>query len=145
MEEKINKREHFRVRIDNKICGTCSIVKVRGVEIEPKTIHVCIKDISAGGLRLLTTYDLPANAFIDYKYGFYMGDVEWSLIGHIVRKVLDSDGTFTYGIKFSISDSVKSDLHFTIGRLGVLIRKKSKITSCKFCQILENCPNRAVK
>jgi c-di-GMP-binding flagellar brake protein YcgR len=116
----IDRRGFHRINVNHVDCYI--VFKDFGTEklnkLVEKYIDGEIDDISVGGMKLLTSYDLPVHYHIVGQLIFKLKDEEFNLMGEFVRKESKVESTqFIYGIKFINLN--KQDEH----RLGKVINE----------------------
>ena len=124
-----NRRKHYRVQFEKPICTKISIVKVNGKSVKTGTSHICIDNISIGGLKFISSLDFSPtiNAVIEFQCKF--ASDTFKFYGNIIRKENLEDGLLMYGVEFinKAEDNVEA-----ITRLNELF-KNDVIGKNSFC------------
>lgn len=135
-----NKRNYFRVYLNEPICTEVSIVNLNGKSIKTNASCVCVKDIGIGGLRFETKLKLPPGENIVYKFKIQVLHKFHYIRGTIAWMHEEKNGEIYYGIKFLISDQDTSDYFTVFNNLALTIKRNRLNHGCNFCDI-EKCPN----
>ncbi|GHH99993.1 PilZ domain-containing protein [Neobacillus kokaensis] len=106
-EKQVNRRDSFRLRIDQKN----SIMEVLRIgNLDVNEFDDCeISDVSAGGAGIISYYDFPLKQKVYVKLHFHLNNESFSLNGRIVRKVERiNKSNYFYGLQF-LDLSVKEE------------------------------------
>ncbi|TFB13288.1 PilZ domain-containing protein [Filobacillus milosensis] len=127
LKQKLENRKAFRVNLPLEKCEF-EIVKV-GEEpgILNKYEQGKIKDLSMGGMKLITEIDLPVRKHVVLTLFFNLYGKEYKLNGIVKRKnEFHLESKFTYGIEFKNVDSrTKRTLYRLLNNIEIE-RKKAK-------------------
>lgn len=97
----IERRSHFRVDIIEPLQAVARLVSINGSEAPvQKLIEMSVRDLSAGGMRIVTPLDLPTNLRIVLRTSFDFEEQHFDFEGVILRKRMLPDNTKEYGVKF---------------------------------------------
>ncbi|WP_094548766.1 PilZ domain-containing protein [Petroclostridium xylanilyticum] len=139
----INQREYFRIKMEKSLCAQMQIIQFKGKKISTKSTLVCIKDISAGGLRFLSNLKLPINSDIVLAFKTEILQKSIELPGHIVRINELHGNVYEYGVQFLFLDeSARPKITALLDHFSILLHKHIPLdTACSFCKKEEiECP-----
>jgi len=100
MESKAYSRKFFRIRPESPLFGTISIVRIGDRRVFSNAARVRILDISPGGLRFVSSLNLPVDRSIMLEAVLKLGNSEYCLQGCIVHMIGSEVNEFEYGLKF---------------------------------------------
>ena len=102
MNKKSDKRQHFRVDLLKEVPAFAKIYSVnnRTIDID-KIIPVSLLDLSAGGMRVRISYDLPIEVMI-LEVKFEFENEQYNLRAQVLRKT-NKGYYYEYGLKFLTS------------------------------------------
>lgn len=132
-----NRRQFFRLELNQSLCSELEIVQVRGKSIQSSTARVCVEDIGAGGLRFLSDLQLPISNEIVLEFRLTLMDKFMKLIGIITRRDELPNGGYAYGVQFTIFDDMQNTLTRHIHQLAIRLRAGTYSTRCSFCSTEE--------
>ncbi|TWT03711.1 PilZ domain-containing protein [Planomicrobium sp. CPCC 101079] len=87
-----NRREFFRVNFNNALEGEILVP-------ENEYIAVKIYDLSAKGLRFLSSFDMPLQTNLECRFKFLNSSF---LVGGIIVRKGTNNGETEYGVEFNI-------------------------------------------
>lgn|SRR5690606_39071142 len=121
----VEKRQYFRVTVDMVPCRL-QILSIEGTKVNiDKEMFGQIVNVSAGGLLVQTTLDLPADKKFVVKAFFRLLGESFALEASIVRKEVH-DNFYRYGMRFeNILDRDRVRLLRVLSRLQVRQRQKN--------------------
>lgn len=95
------RRSYFRVDIIESLQAVARLVSINGTQAPvQKLIEMNIRDLSAGGMKIEMTLDLPINMKIVIKVSFDFEDQHFDVEGFILRKKFLAGNLKEYGIRF---------------------------------------------
>lgn len=111
MNEKENRRQHFRVDLLKEVPGTAEILSVndRCVNLE-KSIPASLIDLSAGGMRVRIPYNLPTQIVV-LNVKFEFEKEPYNVCARILRKTPIRE-SFEYGLKFTTARDQASMIRY---------------------------------
>jgi hypothetical protein len=128
-----NKRKHDRISCTTPICSEVTIIKVNDKKVNTGKTKVCVEDISSGGLKFISSLDLPVNPNIMVSFETIILNQELLFKGIIVRKIEIKSSIFQYGVKFVMEDDVVKANANILNDLDYVISKKIKDTGSNLC------------
>lgn len=104
------RKEHFRFSFIEPIEAVFRIIRISDqVENSPfksSAGKIEIVNISPGGLKIRTVYDIPINKPIFLEFNFTIHKYVFTLVGKVAWRE-KADGLFYYGIKLTITPDLK--------------------------------------
>ncbi|MBO8165447.1 MAG: PilZ domain-containing protein [Brevibacillus sp.] len=134
MTEKtaVNQRRYFRLDLDPPLQAQMSIVRIKDNQIESGEARVLVDNLSAGGLRFLSTLKLPVESQVVLQFQMRLLGRQVKPLGYIVRKSELSSGLYQYGVTFTVDEELKALLVRMVSELQIKFRRGTTITSCDF-------------
>lgn len=128
LSSKAEKREAFRVDVDI-LMEECEfdVVKIRDIPVKNNVGNRGkVKDLSFGGMKLISEVDLPAREHVLLRLKITIKDQRFELLGEIKRKEeYDLNSEFVYGIKFNhIDEEDKQALYQLLNTIEARRKKK---------------------
>lgn len=122
----VERRQYFRVTVDLVSCRL-QILSIEGTRVNiDKEMFAQIVNISAGGMLVQTTLDLPTDKKFVVKAFFRLLGESFALEASIVRKEVHGD-FFRYGMRFeNMIDQERVRLLRVLSRLQVKQREKAR-------------------
>lgn len=134
MENKINKRQFYRIHFENPLCSQMTIVKFKGNSLKMGYANVCVKDIGPGGLSFLSVLDLPIGSDSVYRFRIKLFGESKSMSGEIVRIRPLKDNVKEYGVKFTFTDTDEPSYIADFHKLQISLARDIKSNCCEFCR-----------
>lgn len=123
-----NSREYFRVSLINQVCNVKFIYfECHKLDrLKNKTFYAAIENVSIGGIKLNTKYNLPVNKSILVQVTFSLKEENFSFKGEIVRKEeLNHSELIGYGVHFiEVSEDKKIALQRVLNQ--IIVERKRK-------------------
>ncbi len=141
-ENKNNNRKYFRLYLPDPFCSEMTILIIKGRKVNIKSTHVCIKNISAGGLMFMSSLRIPVNK--DIIIGFKLEILGRPIIlqGNIVRNMEQKGDMYEYGVQFIIDEIKRSVILKLLYDVQIVISRNSVFSDTTICQ--SNCNIRSV-
>ncbi|MGY3715950.1 EAL domain-containing protein [Sutcliffiella cohnii] len=133
----INKRKYYRVDLPYSIEGKMTLTSIQGKEVDLGKTDILIQNIGPGGLKFLSTINLPVRPDAIYQFETTILNEPITVLGHVVWKVEDV-GTFQYGIQFVIDEKDRDRLINLFNHLTLHLRKPSV---APYGEVVENSYN----
>lgn len=128
-------RKFFRIRCKVPICTQISIVKVNDKSVNTGTGHICLEDISPGGLKFLSGLDMPVSDMMTIEFKLTIKEELKAFYGYILRKEELDNGIYRYGVKF-INDGTENEDSI---RMIYELNKRGIPNQQKFCYNVFSC------
>lgn len=129
-----NQRSSFRLHLQIPLTALFKIIGIKSKATDTKHSKIMIKDISAGGIRMHTPFNLPTEMSLLLEFTFQLFHQEMKILGIIRRKTMLNPSLYEYGIEFSIADkTIEHQLTSHLIMLGSRLRHTPVLASCSFC------------
>jgi diguanylate cyclase (GGDEF)-like protein/PAS domain S-box-containing protein len=132
-DEIINRRKYYRINLMFPLSSQMSITSINGQKVELGKTEVLIQDLGFGGLKFLSTLDLPVRPDIVLQFKTKIMDQEVTLIGIIVWKQ-EVKELFKYGFEFIIDEIERENLVSLLNSFTIKLRKNPLVPDCNFIQ-----------
>lgn len=121
-----NLRENFRVPLEDVYCFV-EFLDVENEELTPKFFNGTMKNISAGGVKVVCNHEYPILDDLKIKIRFTLRDSMFILKGKLLRKeIYPEKNKFGYGVQFTnLFDEERELLYQILNR--IVIEKKREI------------------
>lgn len=126
------KRQFFRLTLANPLSSDLTIIRVKENAIETGSANVLIEDISAGGLRFVSSIRLPVTPQVILEFETTILNQTVKLPGYIVWKKSSETGLQEYGVQFTIDDEAFPLVTQMLHQLEVRLRRSPLSPSCRF-------------
>ncbi|WP_416149895.1 EAL domain-containing protein [Salipaludibacillus sp. HK11] len=127
-------RKFYRFEFLHCLQGKLEITEVNKKQVNLASSLILIKDISLGGMKLLSTLLLPINSPIKFMFYFTLLDVAFEIEGTLIWKNEVQDSTIYYGAKFDISKLDESKLADIINKMIDLRNLNEEIPGTAFIE-----------
>ncbi|MBM7607791.1 diguanylate cyclase (GGDEF)-like protein/PAS domain S-box-containing protein [Lysinibacillus composti] len=129
-----DRREFYRVDLLFPLSSDMTLTSFQGKNVNLGKTEVVIENISAGGLRFLSTIQLPVRPDIIYQFETTILEKQITMNGHVVWKQEVKDGFFQYGVQFIITEKERDELIKILNQLTLQLKKNAYIPGCSFIQ-----------
>ena len=131
MSYNFRREEPFRYEFEHPIEASFKIIKVNDKDIESKTGHSNILDISPNGLKLITKFDLQVeeNKKIEIQTTFTLNSNPITLPGFLMWQNFDYvHQKYMYGVQFDINEHERQSLidELKLYAKGIAVIKNKK-------------------
>jgi diguanylate cyclase (GGDEF)-like protein/PAS domain S-box-containing protein len=127
-----NKRQYFRVPLIYPLEADMTIERIGTKILNIGSAKVLIEDIGPGGLRFISTINLPKKEDIILRFTTEIFLSAFQIIGNIVWSSELNDNIFQYGVKFNIDEIRRESLIKILNNLQVKLKDKNVLTSGRF-------------
>jgi hypothetical protein len=135
-----NKREYFRFQCSTPLCGEFRIASINDIPMDTKMTYVCVKDISAGGVRFESNLQVPVRDDISVQIRLRLIGKEIMARGLLkYSKPVDQSAYFEYGLEFILSNHDENALVQMINETSIRMRKTGKLGGCELCSMERIC------
>ncbi len=100
MEQKKYSRKFLRINPDQPMFGTASIVQVGVKKVYTGSAKVRILNLSPGGLRFVSSLNLPADSRVIIEICFMLDGADYCLKGCVVHSRATEVSEYEYGFRF---------------------------------------------
>ncbi len=132
MKPERERRKDFRLKFPNYVIGAISIIEVNKSKVKLSEANILIEKISLGGLKILSSLNLPIHSTIKFKFFMELIGESFAFSGRLIWKEEAKRNTFFYGIQFLMNKTEQDKLADTISQLTVLINTKQEIPNTPF-------------
>jgi diguanylate cyclase (GGDEF)-like protein/PAS domain S-box-containing protein len=127
-----NKRQYFRVPLTYPLEADMTIERIGMKALNIGSTKVLIEDIGPGGLRFISSINLPKKEDIILRFTTEIFLGTFQINGHIVWSRELDDNIFQYGVKFNIDEIRRESLIKILNNLQVKLKDKNVLTSGRF-------------
>lgn len=131
---EVEHREFYRIEFPYNVLGNMTIIEVNNRKLSLGSTQILIKNISLGGMKLISLLKLPIDSNMKFMFSFILMSELFELEGSLIWKDDAKEGMFVYGVKFNFSDEDR--LAPLINRISVHLNTKQLIPNTEF--IYEN-------
>ncbi|PAV30827.1 hypothetical protein CIL05_03655 [Virgibacillus profundi] len=137
-KQKLNKapdkerRKFYRFEFPFSLRAEMAILEVNKRKVDLGSAEILIKNISLGGLKILSTLKLPINSNMKFRFHFTLMNEQFAIDGSLVWKNEGKGSTFYYGIKFDITDIEEDRLAGLMNKMTVLRKLNQEIPDTDF-------------
>jgi diguanylate cyclase (GGDEF)-like protein/PAS domain S-box-containing protein len=127
-----NKRQYFRIQLPYPLEADMTIERIGMKALNIGSTKVLIEDIGPGGLRFISSINLPKKEDIILRFTTEIFFGTFQINGHIVWSSEMEDHIFQYGVKFNIDEIRRESLIKLLNNLQVKLKDKNVLTSGRF-------------
>lgn len=128
-----NRRKYNRLHLTFPLSAQMTLIFINGRRVDLGKTEVLIKDIGFGGIKILSTLELPVRSDFILQFEATIMNQQVKLNGVIVWKQEDND-IYQYGINFDVNPEEKESLVQLINKFSSELRKSPLVEGCKFIQ-----------
>jgi len=126
-EPRKERRQFYRLHFPYNILGKMSIIEVNNRKVKLGSTNILLKDISIGGIKILSLLQLPIQSSMVFKFNFTLMNSEFDLNGKIVWTNKEKDNTSIYGVSFDIDELKKEKLSGIINKMTDLLNQNERV------------------
>lgn len=130
-----SRRNGFRIQLFHPIVAEMTIISYQGKEVQLGSTSVLMEDIGIGGLRFMTSINLPVTSDVILKLEMEILHENIQLTGNIVWKENIQDH-YQYGLQFILSEIEQNRIIKLLNQLELKMRSNPLPPGCSF--YLEN-------
>ncbi len=126
---KFRRQETFRYQFENPVNCLFRILKVDSKELTSKIGKAYVNDISEGGIKISSPLSIPLeNKVIEIELTFKLNQEDLVLTGTLAWRKDNFNNQYSYGVQFTIDESLKKQLiqELKIYTKGIALIKKKK-------------------
>lgn len=124
---KKERRQYYRFIFPTHLLAKMYVIEVDQEKVAVGPAEILIENISAGGLRFLTTLRLPVSPKVKLKFEFIIMNIQFAIDGFLVYRNEEKTDIYSYGVSFEINEGERNRLAKVVNRLTVLDKSNSKI------------------
>ena len=124
MTERDYARKYLRIIPDYPMYAELAIVRVGMRQVKSSTANVRILDISPGGLRFMSSLNMPADMSVQLEMHFRVIDQNFRLTGQIIYKSSSEVMQYEYGFHFNEADeTLRTCLKKLFNNMSIKMRR----------------------
>lgn len=127
---EVEHREFFRIEFPYNVLGDMTIIEVNNRQVSLGTTQILMKNISLGGMKIISLLKLPINSNMKFMFTFTLMNEVFKLEGALIWKDDAKEGMFVYGVKFNFNDEDR--LAPLINRISVHLKTNQQIPNTAF-------------
>lgn len=128
-----DRRNYFRIILPFPLSSRMSIAAIGGKSVEIGSSEVLIEDLGPGGLRFLSSLNLPVRPDIVCNFEVVIMGKMYSLNGKISWKE-ETNELYRYGIQFYIEEVERDKLIGDLNHFSLLLRNNPFVPECNFVE-----------
>ncbi|WP_158591784.1 EAL domain-containing protein [Oceanobacillus halophilus] len=101
-EREEERRRFYRLEFLFNVLGKMTITEVSNRQVNLGVTPILINNISIGGMKILSSLNLPVNTAIKFRFSFTLMNEYFELEGNLVWKEEAKGNTYFYGIEFNL-------------------------------------------
>lgn len=129
--KKEDRRKYYRIELLSPLKANMTLTSIQGREVKLGRTEALIEDIGPGGLRFLSTIQLPVRHDITYKFVTIILGEKLELYGHITWKNEIKD-IFKYGLEFTIDEKERDSLIKNLNNFSLQLKNQAFPPECSF-------------
>lgn len=129
----VNRRKYYRINLTYPLSSQMSLESIKGKNIELGTTEVLIENIGLGGIKFLTTLNMPVRPDIILRFKTTLLDTEFQFSGKIVWKQELHD-IYQYGVEYDIADTDRKNLSALLNKFSVQLKTNPLLANSSFIQ-----------
>lgn len=127
---EVEHREFFRIEFPYNVLGHMTILEVNNRQVSLGTTQILMKNISLGGMKIISLLKLPINSNMKFMFTFTLMNELFELEGALIWKDDAKEDMFVYGVKFNFNDEDR--LAPLINRISVHLKTNQQIPNTAF-------------
>jgi diguanylate cyclase (GGDEF)-like protein/PAS domain S-box-containing protein len=127
-----NKRQYFRIPLTYPLEADMTIESIGKKQLMIGSTKILIEDIGPGGLRFLSSINLPKKEDINLRFTTELFLGTFQINGHIVWSGELDDDIYQYGVKFNIDEIRREGLIKLLNNLQVKLKDKNILDNGRF-------------
>ncbi|RHW37432.1 EAL domain-containing protein [Lysinibacillus yapensis] len=129
-----DRRAFYRIDLLFPLSSQMTLTSFQGKEVNLGKTEVIIDNIGPGGLRIISTMELPVRPDVNYQFETTIMNYSLTLNGFIVWKNEVKDRFFEYGIEFSISEKDRDQLLKILNKFTLHLKKNPFVSDSDLIQ-----------
>lgn len=130
--EREERRVFYRVDLLLPLSTEMTLTSFKGRVLNLGKTEVVIDNIGGGGLRFLSTIQLPVRPDMTYQFETTILNHKINVSGHIVWKAEDKEGTYQYGVQFTINENERCNLLGILNKFSLQLKSTILVPDCDF-------------
>jgi diguanylate cyclase (GGDEF)-like protein/PAS domain S-box-containing protein len=133
-----NRRQFFRIEFPFPLRAEMTVEEINGKKINIGYTEILIENISAGGLRFLSTIEFPRRSNVLYKIRTELMDNVWEFWGSIVWEKEIMPDIHQNGVMFRMDEDQQSSIIQMLNQLSVKLRRDPLVPKSSFMAVDKN-------
>lgn len=126
------RRHYYRFEFPYDVLGKMTIIEINQKKINIGSSPILIKDISLGGIKIVSTLKLPINSEIKFMFEFSLGDNLFKTEGLLKWTEETKGGLHLYGVLFKLNLKDEDRLALLINKMSVSQNLSQEIVGTEF-------------
>ncbi len=126
------RRAYYRFEFPYSVLGEMTILEVNNKKVEIGSAGILIENISLGGLKILSSLNLPINSELKLRFKFKIMDEVFDIDGILVWKNNGRGTSYYYGVKFNMIIAGEDRLANVINQMTAIRKRKQEIPETDF-------------
>ena len=128
-----DRRNFYRIDLLFPLRSNMTLISFKGKQVTLGKTEVLIEDIGPGGLKFLSTIQLPIHPDIIYQFETIIMNQHITLNGHIVWKNEVKD-IFQYGVQFLMDENERVRLLKILNHFSLQLKNNPFVPDCSFIE-----------
>lgn len=128
-----NKRKFYRIRLSTPLTADMTIVKFKSKEVNLGSSKAIIEDLSLGGLKFISTINLPVQKDIVIQISTQILGIEVNFIGINVWKLEEND-IYNYGFEFIMNEVERDRLAPLLNKMVIQLKESAILPDSSILQ-----------
>lgn len=133
LEKVSNRRKYYRINLKFPLSAQMTLTSIKGRKVELGSTEILIQDIGFGGIKVLSTLDLPVRSDFNLQFEILIMHQTIMVNGVIVWKQEDNE-LYQYGIQFILDKEEREQVMDTLNLFSSELRKTPLVDGCNFIQ-----------
>lgn len=133
LEKVPNRRKDYRINLKFPLSAQMTLTSIKGRKVELGSTEILIQDIGFGGIKVLSTLDLPVRSDFNLQFEILIMHQTIMVNGVIVWKQEDNE-LYQYGIQFILDKEEREQVMDTLNLFSSELRKTPLVDGCNFIQ-----------
>lgn len=126
------RRNYYRFEFPYDVLGKMTIIEINQRKINIGSSPILIKDISLGGIKIVSTLKLPINSEIKFMFEFSLGNNLFKTEGLLKWTEETKGDTYLYGVEFKLNLKDEDRLSLLINKMSVSQNLSQEIVGTEF-------------
>lgn len=130
--DHLDKRAFYRLELLFPLSSSMTLVSFQDKQVNLGKSNVLVENIGPGGLRFLSTLQLPVRPDIIYQFDTTILNHDIHVKGRIVWKSEVKVGTYQYGIEFVVTEKERDHLVKILNAFSLQLKNNAFLPDCDF-------------
>lgn len=128
-----DRRNFYRIHLLLPLRANMTLVFMQGKQVRLGKTEVLIEDLGPGGLKFLSTIQLPVRPDIVYQFEMTIMNQPITVNGHIAWKT-EVKGMYQYGLQFLLDENERDFLVKLLNNFSLQLKKNPFVPDCSFIE-----------